>query len=84
MSHPRGYYSLPVSDELPDGCMVVAIHFDYSRRTLNLTVTHPSFEPVPIACHIPMVNELHRLTYTRLRDDTDLVVMGTIVDGDEK
>ena len=81
MSHPRGYYSLPVSEELPEGCIVLAIHFDNSRRTLNLTLTHPSFEPVPINCHIPMVNELHRLTYERLRGETDLFDISTIVDG---
>lgn len=49
---------LPVMEQIPEGTEVVSMHDDYRCRTLNLVVTHPSFEEVALGAEIPEIAEV--------------------------
>lgn len=56
--NPPTFICLPVTEELPEGTIVVSVHTDWSRRTLDAIVFHPTFDEVPVGVQPPMVASL--------------------------
>ena len=40
---PLGYYALPVTDQLPEGCVITSVYTEWSDNSLRLKVVHESF-----------------------------------------
>lgn len=58
-------YRLPVTEEIPEGTRVVAIHYEFERNCLMLRIEHPSFSPVLPGSVIPRCG--HVVSYREFR-----------------
>lgn len=52
---PVGFYAIPITDDLPEGCVVRSVHTCWSSNSIQLLVEHASFSPVPRNCEPPRI-----------------------------
>lgn len=52
---PPSFLRLPVTDEIPEGAVVVTVNTNWLCRTIEAIVEHESFDPVPGYCEPPRV-----------------------------
>ena len=52
------YLALPVTEELPEDCEVIQVHYNWAARAIEFMVCSEKFEPVAPGCEVPRVREL--------------------------
>jgi hypothetical protein len=50
------FFALPITDELPEGCKILRVAYCCSRKAIEMLVTHPSFDEVPVCSEPPSIS----------------------------
>lgn len=52
---PAGVLKLPITESIPEDATVISVNANWSRRTIEALIKHPSFDVVPNGEMPPMI-----------------------------